>query len=336
MTEDLEILARAVREGKRGAVAKAITLIESTRTTHRQEALTLLEILVKLGTREALRVGMSGAPGVGKSTLINCLGSMLIDRGQSLAVLAVDPSSAESGGSILGDKTRMPALSRNPKAFVRPSPTGKFQGGVSRRARDTVFICEQAGFDVVFVETTGVGQMEALVTELVDVFVLLASPGGGDDLQGMKRGIMELADLVLVNRSDGDMKKLSLLACADFSSALRLMRKRKQDPEGIPKVLNVSALEGTGIESAWNDVVELARWRHREGHWERRRQNQAISWFRSEIDERMRDFLLNDRDMRDQISAMENRVRAGDVHYDAAAETMVRKLFASRSSKSLP
>ena len=248
-------------------------------------------------------------------------------RGLSVAVLAVDPSSTTSGGSILGDKTRMSALARNPKAFIRPSPTGQFHGGVSRRARDVVLVCEQAGFDVVLVETTGVGQTDILVSGLVDIFVLLVSPGGGDDLQGIKRGIMEMADVVLVNKSDGELMSQASRSCADYASALRLLRGRPQDPDGFPLVMNVSALGDSGIRKTWEQVLELAEWRRQRGFWRQNRQDQAVSWFKSEIDERIRERLLADEVIRARISELEDRVSSGRLHYDSAAQEIVEELW---------
>ncbi len=320
-------LARRVYQGERSGIARAITLVESTRQDHRRKAAGLLAELGSLGAREGLRIGITGAPGAGKSTLIDCLGTKLTRNGLSVAVLAVDPSSTASGGSILGDKTRMSALVRNPKAFIRPSPTGGFQGGVSRRARDVVFVCEQAGFDVVLVETTGVGQTDILVSGLVDIFVLLVSPGAGDDLQGIKRGIMEKADLVLVNKSDGEFMSQASRTCADYASALRLLRSRRQDPDGFPVAMNISALEDRGIQGTWKHVLHLAEWRRQQGFWRQNRQNQAVSWFKSEIDERIRERLLADEELRARISAQEDRVRSGRLHYDAAAQEIVEELW---------
>ncbi|MGB1940614.1 MAG: methylmalonyl Co-A mutase-associated GTPase MeaB, partial [Pseudomonadales bacterium] len=201
----VQLLARDVCAGDRRALAKAITLVESTKPTHQDQAAELLSIVMPK-TGGALRVGISGAPGVGKSTLIEVLGNELTQKGLKTAVLAVDPTSALSGGSILGDKTRMPSLAVNPDAFVRPSPAGSTLGGVTRRTRETLLLCEAAGYEVVLIETVGVGQSETAVAGMTDLFVLLLSPGGGDDLQGIKRGIMELADLVLVNKADGNQK----------------------------------------------------------------------------------------------------------------------------------
>ena len=275
-------LATGVAAGDRRALARAITLVESTRADHRAQALTLLAALAKTG-RQALRIGLSGTPGVGKSTFLESFGLMLTGQGLRVAVLAVDPSSVLSGGSILGDKTRMERLSRDPLAFIRPSPSQTHLGGVARRTREAVALCEGAGFDVVLIETVGVGQSETMVAELCDIFVLLMAPAGGDELQGVKRGIMEMADLILVNKADGDLKAAAMRTCADYSGALHLLRGRAQDPDGYPLARTVSALEQTGLAEAWGDIQTLADWRRRHGHWAARRASQARQWFEAEV-----------------------------------------------------
>jgi LAO/AO transport system kinase len=279
---DQSDLANAVIAGDRRALARAITLVESTRADHRADALILLETLAKTG-RQALRIGLSGTPGVGKSTYLESFGLMLTGQGLRVAVLAVDPSSARSGGSILGDKTRMEQLSRHPLAFIRPSPSQTHLGGVARRTREAVALCEAAGFDVVLIETVGVGQSETVVAQLCDIFVLLMAPAGGDELQGVKRGIMEMADLILVNKADGDLKAAAMRTCADYAGALQLLRRRAQDPDGFPKARTVSALENTGLQDAWADIKTLADWRQRHGHWQARRADQARHWFEAEV-----------------------------------------------------
>ena len=233
--------ARLIRAGDRRALARAITLVESARPDHRAEALALLDAL-RTPRREALRIGLSGTPGVGKSTFIEAFGLMLTGQGLKVAVLAVDPSSTRSGGSILGDKTRMERLSRDPLAFIRPSPSQSQLGGVARRTREAVALCEAGGFDIVLIETVGVGQSETVVAELSDLFLLLLAPAGGDELQGVKRGIMEMADLILVNKADGELKPAALRTVADYAGALQLLRRRPQDPAGFPRALPVLSL----------------------------------------------------------------------------------------------
>ncbi|MFP3382403.1 methylmalonyl Co-A mutase-associated GTPase MeaB [Tritonibacter sp. SIMBA_163] len=279
---DIAQLSDRILNADRRALARAITLVESARADHRAQADELLSSLTKSG-RQALRIGMSGTPGVGKSTFIETFGMMLVGKGLRVAVLAVDPSSARSGGSILGDKTRMERLSREPAAFIRPSPSQTHLGGVARRTRDAVALCEAAGYDVVLIETVGVGQSETVVSELSDLFMLLLAPAGGDELQGVKRGIMEIADMILVNKADGDLKSTATRTCADYAGALRLLRKRPQDPDGFPKALTVSAVEATGLDTAWAEIQALAEWRRQSGHWDRNRAAQAQYWFAEEV-----------------------------------------------------
>jgi LAO/AO transport system kinase len=279
---DIDDLATRIVAGERRALARAITLVESGRADHRADALVLFDRLKGHG-REALRIGLSGTPGVGKSTFIETFGMMLTAQGLKVAVLAVDPSSARSGGSILGDKTRMERLSRDPNAFIRPSPSQSHLGGVARRTREAIDLCEAAGFDVVLIETVGVGQSETVVAEMSDLFLLLLAPAGGDELQGVKRGIMEMADIILVNKADGDLKATATRTCADYAGALRLLRKRPQDPEGFPKAMTVSALEDTGLAKAWEEMRSLADWRREHGHFAARRAEQARFWFEAEL-----------------------------------------------------
>ncbi|WP_300584950.1 methylmalonyl Co-A mutase-associated GTPase MeaB [Marivita sp.] len=279
---DIDDLATRILAGERRALARAITLVESGRADHRADALVLFDRLKGHG-REALRIGLSGTPGVGKSTFIETFGMMLTAQGLKVAVLAVDPSSARSGGSILGDKTRMERLSRDPNAFIRPSPSQSHLGGVARRTREAIDLCEAAGFDVVLIETVGVGQSETVVAEMSDLFLLLLAPAGGDELQGVKRGIMEMADIILVNKADGDLKATATRTCADYAGALRLLRKRSQDPEGFPKAMTVSALEDIGLAKAWEEMRSLANWRREHGHFAARRAEQARFWFEAEL-----------------------------------------------------
>ena len=276
----MDELTEPLIRGDRRALSRAITLIESTRPDHRARALALL---AELPDRQALRIGLSGTPGVGKSTFIEAFGKMLTAQGLKVAVLAVDPSSARSGGSILGDKTRMETLSRDPNAFIRPSPSRAELGGVGRRTRETVRLCEAAGHDVVLIETVGVGQSETLVAEMSDIFVLLIAPAGGDELQGVKRGIMESADLILVNKADEDLRPAALRTMADYAGALRLLRRRPEDPEGFPKAMAVSARTGEGLADAWAEMQHLAEWRRAHGHFAARRAEQARQWFEAEL-----------------------------------------------------
>ena len=240
----IDDLANKIRVGSRRELARAITLIESSRTDHREQAEQLLQTLLT-DTGNSLRIGISGSPGVGKSTFIEALGLRIIDTSHSLAVLSIDPSSTRSGGSILGDKTRMMELAKHPQAFIRPSPSGGTLGGVAKRTRETLLLCEAAGFDTVIIETVGVGQSETAVAEMTDMFLLLVQPGGGDELQGIKRGIMELADLLIVNKADGDLLSIAQNSASDYSNALRLMQPRSKNWQ--TPVVSCSALTNTGI-----------------------------------------------------------------------------------------
>ena len=317
-------LAERVLAGERRALARAITLVESGRADHRVQASELLETLGK-SERQALRIGLSGTPGVGKSTFIEAFGLMLTGQGLRVAVLAVDPSSAISGGSILGDKTRMERLSRDANAFIRPSPSQTELGGVARRTRDSVALCEAAGYDVALIETVGVGQSETMVAEMSDIFVLLLAPAGGDELQGIKRGIMEIADLILVNKADGDLKPAATRTCADYAGALRLLRKRVQDPDGFPQAMMVSALSGIGLEQAWGAISSLTSWRKDNGHWEKRRAAQLRHWFEQEL---KRGLLaaLSEPEVLEQMQILGTKVAQGEMSPAAAAQSLLKKL----------
>uniref|UniRef100_UPI0030ED4834 methylmalonyl Co-A mutase-associated GTPase MeaB n=1 Tax=Roseobacter sp. HKCCD5988 TaxID=3120338 RepID=UPI0030ED4834 len=322
---DILDLKDRILAGERRALARAVTLVESSRADHRAQAAALLDALRGHG-REALRIGLSGTPGVGKSTFIEAFGMMLTDAGLRVAVLAVDPSSARSGGSILGDKTRMEQLSRVPSAFIRPSPSQASLGGVARRTRAAVSLCEAAAFDVVLIETVGVGQSETMVAEMCDLFVLLLAPAGGDELQGVKRGIMEIADLILVNKADGDLRATATRTVADYAGALRLLRKRPQDPEGFPKALAVSAAEGAGIETAWAEMQNLAQWRREAGIWEETRATQAAHWFETELREGLLARLREDQTIRAAIETRVRDVAEGKISPDAAAAEILGKM----------
>ena len=277
---DVQELADQVLAGDRRALARAITLVESTRPDHRRDAVAVLDrVLPRTGS--AVRIGISGPPGVGKSTFIEAFGTTLTAAGHHVAVLAVDPSSARSGGSILGDKTRMEALARDPGAFIRPSPAGTELGGVARRTREALLLCEAAGFDVVIVETVGVGQSELAVADLVDVFVLLASPSGGDDLQGIKRGIMELADLVVVTKADGDLAAAANHAAADLKRAIHLLRPKY---DGITTdTLLVSSTLGSGVGDVWVAISAIHHHLDESGQLAELRARQAKAWLWDEI-----------------------------------------------------
>lgn len=327
MTEDTTLtpLAEAVLDGQRRALARAITLIESTHRDHRAEAAELLQA-VKGATGKALRIGLTGTPGVGKSTFIESFGLMLTGQGLKVAVLAVDPSSARSGGSILGDKTRMERLSRDPNAFIRPSPSQSHLGGVARRSREVIALCEAAGFHVILIETVGVGQSETMVADMTDLFLLLMAPAGGDELQGVKRGIMELADLILVNKADGALKPVATRTCADYAGALRLLRKRPQDPEGFPKAMMVSALVADGLESAWDEMQSLVTWRRDTGVFAARRGEQARFWFQEEVHQGLLAQLTENVEIKRQMALLGEAVSKGQILPTDAARTILKLL----------
>jgi LAO/AO transport system kinase len=308
-------LAAALRAGDRRALARAITLVESTREDHRAAAEALLALVLP-AAGGAVRVGISGAPGVGKSTFIEAFGLAITAAGHRVAVLAVDPSSKKGGGSILGDKTRMAELARHADAFIRPSPAGKTLGGVARRTRDAILVVEAAGFDVVIVETVGVGQSETAVADMVDLFLLLLAPGGGDDLQGIKKGIVELADLLVVNKADGDLKAAALRAVADYRHAVRLLRPAA---EGDAPVLAVSALERQGIDKVWQTVEREVVAQRSSGARDRRRAAQAQAALWSEIGEGLMELFRADARVAKRLAELEAKVAAGGLTPAAAA-----------------
>jgi LAO/AO transport system kinase len=309
-------LAEALREGDRRSLARAITLVESTRPDHRAEAGELLAELLP-DTGNSIRLGITGTPGSGKSTFIEALGLHLTARGHRVAVLAVDPSSARTGGSILGDKTRMEELTREPDAFIRPTPTGGTLGGVARRTREALLLCEAAGFDVVIVETVGVGQSEVAVGGMVDCFLLLLAPGGGDELQGIKRGVVELADLVVVNKADGELRAAAEAAAADYAAALHLLRPRTAS--WTPRVVICSALEGRGIDEVWTAVEAFRAALDSTGELARRRAAQAKDWMWAEVTETVLDGLRRDGRVAALVADLEDQVAAGAMTPGAAA-----------------
>ncbi len=309
-------LAHDLLAHDRRALARAITLVESTRPDHRNESDELLaEIIAHTGG--SIRVGISGAPGAGKSTLIETLGLNLVAAGHRVAVLAVDPSSTLSGGSILGDKTRMDELVRQEEAFIRPSPTGGTLGGVARRTREAMLCCEAAGFNVVIVETVGVGQSEVAVESMVDCFALIIAPGGGDELQGIKRGIVELADLVIVNKADGDMAAVAKSTSADYANALHLLRP-KTNAWNARTVL-CSALEKRGIDDVWTAIADHQETIRASGDLDIRRSEQSRSWLWSEISESLIDRLRADAQVAAVIAEVEAAVVAGTLPASVAA-----------------
>jgi LAO/AO transport system kinase len=313
-------LADGVLNGDRRALARAITLVESTRRDHRAAAGALLEQLIP-HAGQSIRLGISGAPGVGKSTFIEALGNHLIDAGHRVAVLTVDPSSAISGGSILGDKTRMETLSRRPEAYIRPSPSGNTLGGVARRSRESLLLCEAAVFDVIIVETVGVGQSETKVADMTDMFVLLLQPGGGDELQGIKRGIMELADLVLVNKADGDLGPLAANTARQYRNALSLLHPRSADWK--VEVRTCSALETTGIAEAWDVVLRHQDAIEKSGELTARRAGQAREWMWSDLQDSLIADLKDSPAVRERLPELEAAVGEGQIPATTAADRLL-------------
>jgi LAO/AO transport system kinase len=309
-------LLEGVRAGDRRALGRAITLVESTRDDHREEALDLLDAVLP-STGDVIRLGVSGPPGVGKSTFIDALGLHIIGGSRRVAVLAVDPSSARSGGSILGDKTRMSELARRPEAFIRPSPAGRTLGGVARRTREAMLLCEAAGHDVVLVETVGVGQSEIAVAGMVDLCLLLVPPAGGDELQGIKRGIVELADVIAVNKADGDLEAAARRTQSEYAAAVRLLRPPHEGLE--VEVVACSALTGAGIPALWEAIT--ARWEtlRETGALERGRRAQTRDWLWAEV----RDGMLANLAADGEVHALEARVAAGELSAARAAQQLL-------------
>lgn len=314
-------LAKNVLLGDRRALSKAITLVESVLPTHREDALELLELLVP-HTGNSIRIGISGAPGVGKSTFIESFGNYVIDQDHRVAVLAVDPTSSVSGGSILGDKTRMEVLSRKENAYIRPSPAGKTLGGVTRRTRETLLLCEAAGFDVIFVETVGVGQSETLVAEMTDMFLLLLSPGSGDELQGIKRGIMELADLILVNKSDGDQLPAANRTVSDYQLALHFLHSRSLNWKA--RVQAISALTSQGIDVAWQAVIEYRNLLEHAGEISSRRTAQSCAWMWSETADELLAELKENKLVMALAEDLEREVKEGLLPPTVAAKRLIQ------------
>ena len=325
-TPDVAALAAAVAEGNRRALARAITLVESSRADHRDDADRLLDALMPR-TGGAVRVGISGAPGVGKSTFIEAFGLFLLGLGRRPAVLAIDPSSPLTGGSILGDKTRMERLARDERAFIRPSPASGTLGGVARRTREAGLLCEAAGFDVVVVETVGVGQSETAVADMVDLLVLLLPPGGGDELQGIKKGIVELADIVVVNKADGDLAAAASRAAAEYRAAIHMLRPARAG--WTPPVLQVSALHERGLDGVWAEIGRL-RETLGEARLRAHRARQAVAWMWREIEGGLRAELLADRRTSPILPGLEAGVAEGRLSPVAAARQVLGAFLGRR------
>lgn len=323
MTVSATKIKSLIEEKNPLGLPKAITLVESTKPEHRVEAEKLLEALMPK-TGKSLRIGISGIPGVGKSTFIEAFGLHLIGKGHRVAVLAVDPSSPVTGGSILGDKTRMNQLAMSENAFIRPSPSDGSLGGVARRTRESILLCEAAGFDIVLVETVGVGQSEITVASMVDLFVALHMPHTGDELQGIKKGVMEIADMVLITKADGPTLRSAELARADIQRAFSLVRASETE---LPSVLLISSTEGSGITEAWQNMTELASKRKKMSSFESRRHSQQLAWLDQEINHQLRAFLHEQKDYENAYKDAAEKVKVAAKPASLAARELIKKLI---------
>jgi LAO/AO transport system kinase len=318
--DTVEELAAAIRSGNRAALPRAITMLESTRADHREQAQQLLLALMP-DSGDAHRVGITGVPGVGKSTTIESLGMHLIDNGHRVAVLAVDPSSTRTGGSILGDKTRMARLAQHPDAYIRPSPTSGTLGGVAKATRETVVLLEAAGFDVILIETVGVGQSEVAVSNMVDTFLLLTLARSGDQLQGIKKGVLELADVVVVNKADGDHLPEARKAARELSSAIRLIYQH--ETLWRPPVLTMSAMEGSGLTEMWETVEKHRKVLTEAGQFEARRRTQQVDWTWQMVRDTVLDRVLSNPNVRKMRADVERQVKAGELTPALAAQQIL-------------
>lgn len=313
-------IADGVRAGNVRALAKAITLIESINLDHSLAATTLLDELLP-DTGQSIRIGISGVPGAGKSTFIEAFGLYLLRQGHKVAVLAVDPSSQLSGGSILGDKTRMEELARQASAFIRPSPAGQTLGGVARKTRETMLVCEAAGFDVIIVETVGVGQSEITVASMVDFFLLLQLPNAGDELQGIKRGVMEIADAILINKAEGDNRPKAELARQQYANALHMLKPKSPNWQ-VPALL-CSALRGEGIADAWAAIEDFRARMQQSGELEQKRRLQASDWMWTLLLDDIKEMFLRDRNVEALLGQVQDAVANGTTTPSAAARRLL-------------
>jgi LAO/AO transport system kinase len=325
LTPDVAALARGIRAGERAVLARAITLIESKRLDHQKAARALVQELLP-ATGKAVRVGITGMPGVGKSTTIDTLGTFLTEKGRKVAVLTVDPSSRRTGGSILGDKTRMARLASDASAFIRPSPASGTLGGVAAKTRETMLLAEAAGYDVVLVETVGIGQSEITVADMTDFFLVLMLPGAGDELQGLKKGVIELADMIAVNKADGDNLKRANAAAAEYRAALHILTPRT--PGWTPPVITYSALTGAGIDALWQQVLAHRAQLTASGELEQQRREQQVRWMWAMIEERLLGRVRSDPQVKARLPALEAAVAEGRLSPAVAAEEIAQAMKA--------
>ncbi|WP_067037957.1 methylmalonyl Co-A mutase-associated GTPase MeaB [Allomuricauda sp. CP2A] len=319
----VEALTEGIFKGDKAILAKAITLLESTKPEHFEKANAVIEKCLSK-PNNSIRLGITGVPGVGKSSFIETLGTTLTGMGKKVAVLAVDPTSSLSKGSILGDKTRMQALSKDPNAFIRPSPSGSSLGGVAQKTRESIMLCEAAGYDVILVETVGVGQSEIAVHSMVDFFLLLKLSGAGDELQGIKRGIMEMADAIAINKADGSNLEQAKLAETEFSRALHLYPPKKNG--WVPKVMRCSATENTGIKEIWEVVEQFVAQNKESGHFEKNRKTQNKNWFLQTVDEHIKQFFHQKESFKKEQSKMLKAIENNKISPFYAAKLLLDKI----------
>ncbi len=318
-----EDLAQGIFDGNKAMLAKAITLLESTKPAHFDTANIIIEKCLARPNK-SIRLGITGVPGVGKSSFIETLGKTLTDQGNKVAVLAVDPTSSLSKGSILGDKTRMETLAKDPNAFIRPSPSGSSLGGVARKTRESIILCEAAGYNVILVETVGVGQSEIAVHSMVDFFLLLKLSGAGDELQGIKRGIMEMADAIAINKADGSNLERAQLAVAEFSRALHLYPPKANG--WVPKVMKCSALENTGIKEIWEMVQQFVAHNKKNGFFEKNRKLQNKNWFLQTVDEYIKQFFHQKETFKKEQSKLLTAIEEHKISPFYAAKILLDKI----------
>jgi LAO/AO transport system kinase len=321
---DKNELVNGILQGNKAMLSRAITLLESTRPDHNALAAEVLDAILP-HTGNSLRIGITGVPGVGKSTIIEAMGKLLLENGEKLAVLAIDPSSKKSRGSILGDKTRMETISGKEEVFIRPSPAGETLGGVGRKTRESILLCEAAGFTNIFVETVGVGQSETAVHSMVDCFLLLMLPGAGDELQGIKRGIMEMADIIAINKAEGESAEMAQKAAREYKNALHLFPPT--DSGWIPQVLTCSAETGLRIPELWNTIKSFENHQKVSGFFASKRKNQSIYWFHESLQEKLYQHFFEHSDVKEALKQMEIKIENGELHSQAAASEVMKVIL---------